>query len=299
MALGNGGVLWKIIQRRVKIASANEWKIIMPHGIGDTYLVCALANSILEQNGGVSFTAMVKKSHADIPAMFPGLSTMLIKDQLNLKLINKLSKRKKGYPYIGHPWHHGLSYVTGYKGLTLLDSHRVLFRLSEKTEPAIPVIKEEWKKNAQQRFQRYGLVEGKTVILAPHAVTLPALGQDIWNRIVVLLKKAGYRVAVNESREGNHSLPGTIPIWFPLGEAIPMAELAGWVIALRSGFCDLIAAANCRLDVIYPPHKTIHSTPYEMFSLQKMGLSKTAREHVLSEYSDSDVNASIETILQQ
>jgi len=294
--LGMTGVIWRIIQRRLKITSSQEWKIIMPHGIGDTYLVCALAYSILEERGGNSFTAMVKESHVDVAAMFPGVSIILVNDKLNLKRINKLSKLKKGYPFIGHPWHHELGHITGYKGLTLLDSHRILFKLSERAKLSLPVIKDEWKNSALQRFENYGLIKGRTVILAPEAVTLPIVDKAIWETIAQLLKNEGYIVAANASREGISTIPGTIPIWFPLGEAIPMAELAGWVIALRSGFCDLIAAANCRLDVIYPPHKTLQGTAYDMFSLLKMGLSTTAREHIVTE--DSDTNAIIKQILQ-
>jgi len=290
------GIIWKIILRKFKITSSQGWKIIMPHGIGDTYLVCALANSILEEKGGSCFTAIVKESHADIPKMFPSISTILVYDKLNLKRINKLSKLKKGYPFIGHPWHHGLGYVIGYKGLTLLDGHRILFQLSERAELSLPVIKDEWKKNALQRFKNYGLIQGKTVILVPEAVTLPVMDKAIWETIARLLKEKGYIVAVNVPCEGINSIQETIPIWFPLGEAIPMAELAGWVIALRSGFCDLIAAANCRLDVIYPPHKTLQGTDYDMFSLLKMGLSTTAREHIVTE--DSDITAVIKQILE-
>ena len=55
--------------------------------------------------------------------------------------------------------------------------------------------------------------------------------------------------------------------------------MAGWVISSRSGFCDLISSAKCRLSIIYVKQQWYAGTAFEGSSLRLMGLSHTALEY--------------------
>ena len=66
---------------------------------------------------------------------------------------------------------------------------------------------------------------------------------------------------------------------FPLDEAIPLSEKAGWMISMRSGLCDLISSANCVLTVLYYRTNFPKGIRYSNCSLKKMGLRKNVLEY--------------------
>ena len=70
-------IYWRFLDFHIK-KKKNEWYIICPYGLGDTYLVCALANELLKQKGGEGVKVFVKSSQRDIPALFPGIKNIYI-----------------------------------------------------------------------------------------------------------------------------------------------------------------------------------------------------------------------------
>jgi hypothetical protein len=109
----------------------------------------------------------------------------------------------------------------------------------------------------------------------------------LWLALIRQLTAQGYTIATNVPENILAGLPGTVPLTFPLCEAIPVAELAGRVISLRSGFSDLIATARCAHTVLYPEEGP--EAPFDGFttySLRLMGLSDSAYEQIIPSVGD-------------
>jgi hypothetical protein len=176
---------------------------------------------------------------------------------------------------VAHP--HNLGLADGpLPPLHLLDLYRRLFRLPTGAPLLRPTVPPSAYDEALRRFRHQGLPAGRTVLLAPAAASIKTHPQAFWQALVRDLRKAGWTVAMNTPVAAD-PLEGTVPLAFPLREAIPMAELAGWVVSSRSGLCDLLSTARCRLTVVYPRTDSPWS-PLQAFSLVGMGLSTEAEE---------------------
>ena len=85
----------------------------------------------------------------------------------------------------------------------------------------------------------------------PYANSLALLSDSFWDKLVCLLKKAGYTVFTNVgSYRGERALAGTEPICKGLLETAIFCEGCDAVISLRSGMCDLLAFSSAKLIVL-------------------------------------------------
>jgi len=189
-----------------------------------------------------------------------------------------------GVPIIGHIFHLAGGKYDDIK-LNFLEANKLMFRLPLDSKPLKPKINKSQKKEVLDMFNRMDLPVGKTVILCPHAnaVDTKIICTDFWNKLSKSLNKKGLTICVNMPRNDLY-LENTIPINFPLRMAIQVAETAGYVISIRSGFCDLISSAKSKLNVLYPYDAKF----FERFSLKKMNLSDSAFEYEINKYSNED-----------
>lgn len=272
--------------------TGDTWGLISPYGIGDTYLLCALSKQLLAE-GGSAVSLLARPSHQDVGRLFPeGIARVTALDEIDLPLLRSWRRQgppRRGIPLVAHPFN--LALADGpLPRLHLLDLYRRLFRLPPEASLLRPTVPTAACDEARRRFRHLGLPAGRTVLLAPGAVSIRTHPQAFWQTLVHTLRKAGWTVALNHSAAAP-PLEGTVPLSFPLREAIPMAELAGWVISSRSGLCDLLSTARCRLTVIYPRTDSPWS-PFQAFSLVGMGLSSVAEEFefsLTSGYADASV----------
>lgn len=122
------------------------------------------------------------------------------------------------------------------------------------------------------KVERYGIEKGKTVFFNPYANTIKAE----LNRFERLLAQAadmllgkGYKVFTITANGEQAPIVGTQAISCSLSEAFHLVEYGGTVIALRSGFLDLMAFAKCRIIAI-------DDDDYgrkEFFKLEKWGVN--------------------------
>lgn len=279
----------------------HELGLICPCGIGDTYFVCALASEISRVNQDLAIVAIVKQQHQDIPALFPDSITRTV-TFTSRQIINSATFARQLQPgklFFTHPsvnfWN-GKIELVGYKQFNLLDAYRFTFKLEETTPLSLPTISQDIRQTAEQRVSNYGLPPGKTVILAPDSSSTPNLTKirpdaDLfWQLIADKLITRGYTVTVLSNREASF-LPKLPRIEFPLREAIPLVESCGWVIAARSGLCDLLATAKTKLTILYPEHQWHSGTVYSTTSLQLMGLNQSVTEIVVDYLSNAELIA--------
>lgn len=283
---------WPSLVEKLHLAPS-EWGIICPCGTGDTYFVCALAKKFLLQNGGKDLSIIVKPSHEEIPKLFSKyISRIIVVNHPNIQVLQGIPRYNRfqpGYPIIGHPYYFGSLNFIGYKGLHLLDLYRYIFHLFPgQTSLIKPRISAENTESALRKFDMLNLPHGKTIILAPDANSTQVMPVSFWELLAKKLLSKGWAVCTNMVGNKLGHLPGTIPISFSIGEAIPMAEQAGWIISSRSGFCDIIASANCKLSIIYLKQDWYRGTLLTGCGLKIMGLSKKAFEYEIGEKDDWD-----------
>ncbi len=267
----------------------HEIGLICPCGIGDTYFVCALAKEISRVNQDLAIVAIAKQQHQDIPALFSDTITRTVTFQ-SRQIVNSAAWSRNLAPgklFFAHPsvkFSSGEIDLVGYKNFNLLDLYRFTFNLNEEAELSSPTIDRDILKRSRQRMMDYGLPLNRTVILAPDSNSTPNLANirtdDFWDILAHKLAAQGYTVALLTNREQSF-LPQLPRINFPLIEAIPFSEMCGWVIAARSGLCDLLATAKTKLTVLYPQQKWYGGTLYAGTSLRLMGINQSAAEIVV------------------
>lgn len=132
---------------------------------------------------------------------------------------------------------------------------------------------------ARQLFERLNLPKGRTVIIAPYAGSFESsVPMEQWKKLSGRLKAKGYAVCTNCYGEKESPIPGTRGIIFPYDEAVNVLEYAGGFIAVRSGLCDIVSPAECKMVVIY--ENGFNASNYEFFSLRRMGLNLDAIEKI-------------------
>jgi hypothetical protein len=231
---------------------------------------------------------IVKKAHLDVARLFlDDISEIVTVDYFRLELLAQKSEYIPGRPFLAHPSRlsEDLDHVLGAKGVNLLDLYKRLLRLSENSTLTKPNVHPESAKNAFERFRANKLPVGKTVILAPTAHSISMLPLAFWCDLASQLNQIGWTVCTT-SLDDSSCIPHTLQLRFPLDEAIPIVEQAGWIISIRSGLCDLVATAKCQLSIIYPREKWHAGTPLSAASLVKMGLSSTALEYEVGTFDD-------------
>lgn len=172
-----------------------------------------------------------------------------------------------------------LQWVRGFKGLSFDKMFRYfVFDMNDDVPYQLPPAAD-YEAQIDRLFEQYGLVPGKTVVLSPYSNTLFELPDDFWKAIVDDCKQKGYMVCTNCAGKDEPTVDGTIPVFFPLGQAIAFMNRAGCFIGVRSGLCDIISSSSCKKIILFEKDGFFYRcSPYDYFSLQKMGLCSDAIE---------------------
>lgn len=272
---------WKNIIKNSKL-NKDEVGILCPYQIGDTYRLCSLSESFIKKNPRWSLALFVKPSHKNVPEMFSkGIKRVVTADMPGsaflqaTKLFYRWNHRiMPGKLLVGDPYFLGkgkLFKKFGSGKITTLSIYKEMLGLSQKTKPSKPQICSKDIKTAREIFKRNNFVRGKTVIIAPEASSISEMPHDFWQKVVDECQKKQLKVIVNGNK---YTLKGATNLKFSLKEAIPILELAGYFVSIRSGLCDLVASANCRKFIIYPDIKFARGTFISCFSLKQTGTLK-------------------------
>jgi hypothetical protein len=177
--------------------------------------------------------------------------------------------------WLGDP----LQWLRGYKGLNFERMFRYfVFDHNDDVPHELPP-KEYHGREIDALFEKYGLIKGRTVVLSPYSNTLFELPDDFWESIAGHFGETGYTVCTNCAVPSERPVRGTKAIFFPLGLAIDFLDAAGLFIGVRSGLCDIISSSTCRKVILYDKDGFFYKcSPYEYFSLERMGLCGDAIE---------------------
>lgn len=158
---------------------------------------------------------------------------------------------------IGMLHYHGF-YTTHHfneTSLNLTAFIRLVYELPQYIQPKAPIEIYNSKENlryVEKIFFDYNLRKHKTVILFPYAKSVPTIKEEFWKKLVDELLSKGFTVCTNSSGITEPAIKGTIAVCCKLTALREFVEAAGYMVALRSGICDLLSFANAKKIVIYP-----------------------------------------------
>lgn len=172
------------------------------------------------------------------------------------------------------------SRIEGYKGLNFMDFFR--YGYMNKAEVMNSIISD-YQGELADNENTYGLVKGKTFILAPYANSLPQIEWKMWEKIVEILKDKGYKVFTNSASDDEAAIQGTEKIFFPIEDTVRVLNYAGGFMAMRNGLCEVASLSDCRQIIIYPDKAAGYGKVKDAYGIKAMGLNDK-----VIEFEDSD-----------
>lgn len=253
--------------------------IMCPYnGIGDIYLIASYLDNYCKKEGIHDYViTVVSNSCRCIAEMFE-LQNIELLSQEDSDYLMKLSSfigqgnaKVKIFTHTSIHWDILIHFELAERIDWGTMFRYILMKTGKEKKREIP-ISDIKKKISDEFLKKYHIALGKTAILSPYANTIPCLSDEIWKRIINLLKEMGYDVYTNSTGEKEPALPDTKPILFPLEIAKYIIEKSGIFIGIRSGLCDVIESADCTIIILYPNKKMY------FFNLESMGFGKNVEE---------------------
>lgn len=103
--------------------------------------------------------------------------------------------------------------------------------------------------NLEKEFTKLKLEKKNTIMLFPEAETVNSFTNEDWLRFALELSKVGYKVCFNSKSNNYKNFPS---IFLSIIDTISFIQLCGFMVALRSGFCDLVQTLKIKKLIIYP-----------------------------------------------
>ena len=105
------------------------------------------------------------------------------------------------------------------------------------------------------------------------------LPQWVWEKLAIKLNDKGYVVLTNCADKKEEPIKGTKGIFIPYKDLKCFLECSGFLVAMRSGFCEVVSSIKCRKIILYAPNIYWgEGTCTDYFSMKKMGLCEDAKE---------------------
>lgn len=315
--LGKPGHIVKSLFERSKAAAKTTVKIVLGFfmclpcaldrksdylasvfSVGDTLIMGGLLRAFQERYPEKRIKIIVRKSHEQIVGFYQNENCELIfVSSFQAKLIrayfNAASRHSSRLHFclpdrtLYSPDRDGVLNIFTFG---LIPSYKRALRLPTSARFVVPHYPTLDHLRKVALMQQYGIVPGKTVILAPYSVTLVLFDYTaMFTKLAAALTAEGYRVLTNTTDE--RVIAGTEAFRTDFHDLVSLAQDQDlWVISVRSGLCDLLRFANCRLSVLYPSE--FHQ---KLFSLERM-FGKRER---LSELIISPESTALKTILSE
>ena len=168
--------------------------------------------------------------------------------------------------------------------LTFMDSiRRSALGLPEDAKPRFPAPAETTRA-LEEKWKAAGIVPGRTVILSPAAYSLKPLPDRFWKRICDGLESRGWNaVFCCDPKKETVPVEGVRNCFFPYREGSALLRYAGAFLGVRSGLCDVVSGAQCRMAVLHPARpkeadRTRHRSDRAFCGLTEMGLREETGE---------------------
>lgn len=258
------------VENVVRECGPQTYIVVSLYSLGDTYLLCSLAKAFrsVHCKNGEKIVLVVKESHLAIAELFiDDIDSVYLmqKDTTDRALRYLMDNGLKcgfgpGEALFIHPHHVNDTRVddfTNLEGVSQVNMYANLLRLPIRTLPGTPIIPSNRHLEAKSLSERYGVIEGKSVVLFPDSNSWPQLPGVFWKKFSINLSKKGWNVFTNSA--GNNTsgtrdvpLPGSSLIDIPLHLVIPFLEQAGWVIGALCGLMNVVISSQtkCKKTVV-------------------------------------------------
>ncbi len=238
--------------RRLEEGYPGAFRIFCPFkALGDVYLCMSYLPYLLRQRGALDHVVCVIGDGCAEVAALLGTEHVEVLGQAEMDAaVQAELYMQDGHAFIAHqdrPYVVDLPRALYIKKIPLEIIYRCgVFGLPKETRPIAPT---KWRTyNELDRIQ-----EGRGVILAPYAKSVPTLPNAVWEEIVWSYQSRGYQVLTNVAGDEG-PIEGTEPIRPGIREMRSVVERAGTFIGVRSGICDVIRTADCRKIALYPDY---------------------------------------------
>ena len=259
-----------MIYRNIK-PKKNEWYFILNHHLGDAFLFCSYLRKFKEMNSNPKINLLANESTIGVRSYFD--------DYFNFELLEELPHNTGIFSDIlfllnfglrpGRIQPSGALYIStirkgSFHQLDMYNRQALFLGLDENNKMlAIVTRSSAIPETIRDKFTSLKLKPGRTIILAPYSKSMAKIDFKWWENIRDEAFARGYMVATNLSPKETE-ITGTVPLFMKIGEILDIAELSGYVISARSGFCDIVLSANCKLAILYNP-----STPEDFYIKKK------------------------------
>lgn len=290
---------YRIYQQIKEKYSKEHWLFLCPYpGTGDIYMAGVYLDAYLGKKCIKQYIMVVSSKSCKEVALLFDLENVEVVSMDDMQLMLKAweffgNKKMMIKPLLYWGWRtKRYLYADEYPQITFNEMFLYdVFDLPEHTEKR--QISVDFRSTyAKELFRKLELQPHKTVVIAPYAGSFVSeMDMGFWSDIVLKLKQKGWTVATNCC--GDQELPvlGSVPIFFPYKEAIQVLEYAGAFVALRSGLCDIVSQARCKMIILY--ESGFNAARYEYFSLDKMGLNPDVLEFIYEKETESYIKKKI------
>lgn len=270
--------------------------LVCPYpGTGDIYMACSLLETYLRRENINNYLVTVIGNNCVKVAKLFGIQN--IRNITN----EEMTKLLKAWEFLGTERMHikpllywgwrtkRYLYADKYKQITFNEMFQYdVFNFPHLMRRRL-ILSNKDSKYSEKLFKKLRLKKGRTVILAPYAGSFVSeISLELWTRVAHMLTEKGYSVCTNCNGESESEIQGTVPVFFPYENAIDVLEYAGGFIAIRSGFCDIVSSASCKMAIIY--ENGFNAANYNFFSVKKMGLNPHVQEWIYDSDDESFMN---------
>ena len=268
-----------------------DWLIIDPLSIGDAYQTLSLLPEFRRRYmaPGARLFYMCSELAAPMVQMFNAVD-VVVPHRLDYNVCYLFAQRyglAPGVPIVMGPAMYAegwLQRLLDHGLISVLHARKLILGLDLgcSIQHAVPL--DQMRQAAEQTARAHGVESGRSLLIVNHATTMKPLPAEAFADVVAQFPGPVFTdVTVNPEA----LIPQTRPISIPLDQMIPITELFGCVLALRSGIVDLISDASTTIFSIYPRPTDAQTwvtdqdawvSAYANATLQRIGLNGKAVE---------------------
>ena len=226
---------------------------------GDLGIACSLIKNFKEKFGGKVLVLVNNENRAKVARLFPSIDKVLVinKDLYDYIFQNPNFEIQKGNYFEINHWK--FYNAPKYKSKHFLELYARMMNLEYWNNLEKPVFSEEIKTRVLNKISKLNIDIEKTIFISKDSNSFDcnAIDTEFWLNIAKEYKNQGFEVVFNsKSKRWN----GYKTIFLPMAEQLYFCSLCKKVIAIRSGFNDLLAIMGLDNLEIYYPKKIFFNT---------------------------------------
>lgn len=244
---------------------------------GDVYILSSMLDAYGKRTEYNIWLAVVGQVGRKIASMH-GINNIIVVTQEEMDALVGISRflgSESSRVEIVQPYYMYTSVLPemeGYKGITFRDMYMYGYELADedkvKKYPDRTISDEELMNYVKEN----SIEEGKSIIIAPYANSLPQIRWSAWKAIVDGLKIKGYKVYTNSASDEEEAVEGSEKIFFPIKDTVEVLNYAGGFIAMRNGMCEIASTSECRQVIIYPDKAARFGKIINTYGIKSMGI---------------------------